>query len=218
MKILLVEDDPALKSLLERVFEDEDWVVESADSGDEGLYMAEINRYDVIVLDWMLPNLSGIEILKRLRSAKNYTPVLMLTAKSDVSFRVEGLKEGADDYLPKPFSVDELIERIKALYRRSLRSGGNIIKEGILRVDLDSAEVFVDNIKVELKKKEYELLLFLLKYKGSPVSNRMIEEQLWDSESLIQSNVIQVTIYNLRKKIGKDLIKTSRGLGYILNV
>ncbi len=218
MKILVVEDDPALLSLLIRVFEDEDWVVESANNGKDGLYMAQMHSFDVIVLDWMLPQMDGIEVLKRLRDEKNNTPILMLTAKSDVNFRVEGLKKGADDYLPKPFSVEELIERIKALYRRSTGSGANCIRAGILELDLDSAKVTIEGREVELKKKEYELLLFLLKHKGSPVSNSMIEEQLWDSETFLQSNVIQVTIYNLRKKIGKDLIKTSRGLGYILDV
>ena len=149
MKILVVEDDPALLSLLIRVFEDEDWAVESANNGKDGLYMAQIHSFDVIVLDWMLPQMDGIEVLGRLRDEKNNTPILMLTAKSDVNFRVEGLKKGADDYLPKPFSVEELIERIKALYRRSTGSGANCIRAGILELDLDSAKVTIEGREEE---------------------------------------------------------------------
>ena len=218
MKILIVEDDPAIASLLERALEEEGWMTERAADGEEGLYRVAMERYDLMILDWMLPGLSGPELLERIRREGNGLPVLMLTARGETADRIHGLRTGADYYLPKPFSLEELIERLRALYRRSVGSGGNRIETGPLRVDLEERRVFLEGEELTLNRKEYDLLLFLMKHRGAPVSNRMIEEQLWDSETFLQSNVIQVTIYNLRKKIGKERIRTSRGMGYILDV
>ena len=218
MKILIVEDDPAIASLLERTLEEEGWRSVKAKSGEEGRYRAEMESFDLMILDWMLPDLSGPELLEDLRREGNDIPVLMLTARGETEDRIEGLRKGADDYLPKPFSIEELIERIRALYRRSLGSGGNRIEAGPLQVDLAARRVILEGEEISLKRKEYELLLFLLKHRGAPVSRQMIEEQLWESETFLQSNVIEVTIYNLRKAIGKERIRTSRGMGYILDV
>jgi DNA-binding response OmpR family regulator len=218
MKILIVEDDPAIASLLERALAEEGWRTRAVADGEEGLYLAEVEPFDLMILDWMLPGLEGTEILYRLRRKGIGIPVLMLTARGKVRERIEGLRKGADDYLVKPFSLEELIERIRALYRRSVGSGHNRLEAGPLSVDLAERTVMLEGKPLALKHKEYELLLFLMKHRGAPVSISMIEEQLWGDEEFLQSNVIQVTIYKLRKKIGKERIRTSRGMGYILDV
>ncbi len=218
MKILVVEDDEHILSLLKRGFSEYNHSVDTATNGDEGEYLASENSYDVIVLDWMLPNKNGLEIVNNLRTKDIKTPIIMLTAKSDIDDRVLGLQNGADDYLPKPFSFKELRARVEALYRRAISSGSNTIKIKDIVIDLDKKVVKKDEVKLILTQKEYELLLFLVKNKNAMVSNAMIEEQLWSEEEYINSNVIQVTIYHLRKKVGKDFIKGFRGLGYRVEV
>lgn len=218
MKILIIEDDEHILSLLKRGFGEYNHSVEVAIDGADGEYMASINSYDVIVLDWMLPSKDGLEVLKELRIKNIKTPIIMLTAKADIDDRVLGLKNGADDYLPKPFSFKELLARVEALYRRTISSGSNTIQIKDIIIDIDSKRVKKDDIELILTQKEYELLLFLVKHKNAMVSNAMIEEQLWSEEEYINSNVIQVTIYHLRKKIGKDFIKSFRGLGYCVEV
>ncbi|MEA1913987.1 MAG: response regulator transcription factor, partial [Campylobacterota bacterium] len=174
--------------------------------------------YDVILLDWMLPSKSGIEVLQSLRQKNILTPIIMLTAKTDIDDRVQGLSTGADDYVSKPFSFKELHARVQALYRRSATQGSNTLSIKDIVIDFDAKSIKKEDQTVELTQKEYELLLFLIKHKNTPVSNIMIENQLWNDEEYINSNVIQVTIYHLRKKIGKELIKSSRGLGYKIEV
>lgn len=218
MKILIVEDDENILSLLQRGFEEEGYIIDSSSDGDEAEYLITTNSYDVIILDWMLPSKSGIEILQSIREKKITTPIIMLTAKDEIDNRVLGLTSGADDYMCKPFSFKELQARAIALYRRSISSNTNIIHIKDLTIDIDAKNVKKENTDLLLTQKEYELLLFLIKNKNKIVSNAMIEEQLWSNEEYINSNVIQVTIYNLRKKISKDFIKSSRGLGYKLEV
>ncbi len=218
MKILIVEDDENILSFLKRGFEEEGYIIDSSSDGEEAEYLITTYQYDIIILDWMLPNLSGIEILQKIREKNILTPVIMLTAKDEVDDRVLGLTYGADDYMCKPFSFKELQARAIALYRRSISSTSNTITIKDLTIDLDSKTVKKADEELSLTQKEYELLLFLVKNKNKTVSNSMIEEQLWGNEEYINSNVIQVTIYNLRKKISKDLIKSSRGLGYKIEV
>jgi DNA-binding response OmpR family regulator len=218
MKILIVEDDENILSLLQRGFEEEGYIIDSSSDGEEAEYLITTTNYDIIILDWMLPSKSGIEILKSIRAKNIATPVIMLTAKDEIDNRVLGLTSGADDYMCKPFSFKELQARAIALYRRSISSNTNIIQIRNLTIDLDAKSVKKDNIDILLTQKEYELLLFLIKNKNKIISNAMIEEQLWGNEEYINSNVIQVTIYNLRKKISKDFIKSSRGLGYKIEV
>ncbi len=219
MKILIIEDDKNILSFLKHGFEDLGYIIDSAEDGEVGEYLCNINSYDAIVLDWMLPKKSGIEVLKSIRQKEIKTPVIMLTAKSDIDDKVRGLLKGADDYLSKPFSFKELNARIVALYRRSLSLGSNLIKlKDDISLNIEAKSIEKDGKEIILSKKEYELLSFLLKHKNSIVSNSMIENQLWNNESYINSNVIQVTVYNLRKKLDKELIKSFRRLGYKLEI
>ena len=218
MKILIVEDDENILSFLKRGFEEEGYVIDDANNGEDGEYLAIANSYDIIILDWMLPNKSGIEILKSIRAKNILTPIIMLTARGEVDDKVLGLVSGADDYLSKPFSFKELKARAIALYRRSISSSSNTIKIKNIIIDIDAKIVKKNDKELTLTQKEYELLLFLAKNKNKIISNSMIEEQLWNNEEYINSNVIQVTIYNLRKKLGKDFIRSSRGLGYKVEI
>jgi len=218
MKLLIVEDDEKILSFLKRGFEEENYTVETATDGEDGEYLATVNSYDIIILDWMLPEKSGIEILESIKKQNIPTPTIMLTAKGDIDDKVLGLTKGADDYMSKPFSFKELHARVLALYRRSVSSGNNTICIKEICIDIDKKIVTKDEEQINLTQKEYELLLFLVKNKNALVSNEMIKEQLWYEDEYINSNVIQVTIYNLRKKIGKKFITSSRGLGYKVEV
>ena len=218
MKILIIEDDENILSFLKRGFEEDGHIIDSSSDGEDGEYLASTNPYDIIILDWMLPNKNGIEILQSLRDKNIAIPIIMLTAKTEIDDKVLGLTKGADDYLSKPFSFKELQARATALYRRSVSSGSNVLEIKDITIDIDAKVVKENGNELTLTQKEYELLLFLVKNKNKMVSNTMIEEQLWNNEEYINSNVIQVTIYNLRKKLGKDFIKSSRGLGYKVEV
>ena len=218
MKILIIEDDENILSFLKRGFEEEGYIIDDAVDGEDGEYLAVTNNYDIIILDWMLPSKNGIEILSSIRDKNISTPVIMLTAKGEIDDKVLGLTKGADDYLSKPFSFKELKARAIALYRRSISSSSNTIEIKDIIIDIDAKIVKKDDNELTLTQKEYELLLFLAKNKNKIVSNSMIEEQLWNNEEYINSNVIQVTIYNLRKKLGKEFIRSSRGLGYKVEV
>jgi len=214
MKLLIIEDDKNILSFLTRGFEEDGYVVDGATNGEDGEYLTFTNSYDVIILDWMLPKKSGIEILKSLRDKDITTPIIILSAKDEVKDKISGLNVGADDYLSKPFSFEELQARVVALNRRDISKGINRLKIGETIIDLNTKDILHNNKALELTSKEYELLMFLLKHKNHFVSNKMIEEQLWNHQEYISSNVIQVTIYHLRKKLGKDFIKSSRNLGY----
>ena len=218
MKLLIIEDDENILSFLKRGFDEDGYIVDSALDGEDGEYLAGVNSYDVIITDWMLPYKSGIEIIKSLREKKITIPIIMLSAKSDIEDKVTGLQYGADDYLSKPFSYKELVARVEALHRRDISNGVNLINIGDITIDTDTKAMNKNDDNIELTAKEYELLLFLIKHKNGYVSNAMIEEQLWNNQEYINSNVIQVTIYNLRKKLGKEFIKSNRGLGYKIAV
>ena len=214
MKILIIEDDQDIVSFLKKGLEENGYILDVSYDGESGEYLALVNNYDVIILDWMMPKKSGIDVLQSLRSKNISTPILMLSAKGETEDKIFGLKNGCDDYLSKPFSFDELEARLEALYRRGLSKSNTIINFQNIKIDLDKKTVLKDDNILNLSLKEYELLLFLIKYKNSFVSISKIEEGLYNNEQFLNSNVIQVTIYNLRKKLGKDIIQNSRGLGY----
>jgi len=216
MKILLVEDDEKIAGLVKKTLRLEGYRVDWAVDGEEGLYLAESNNYDVMIIDWMLPKMDGLTLLKRIREKKN-TPALMLTAKSDLNDKITGLGV-ADDYLTKPFSLEELVARLKALYRRNKQLKTNLLKVGDLELNPDTKEVRRGNRKIELTAKQFELLKLLMANKNRIVSPAMIMENLWEIGEEITSNVVNVYISHLRKKIdgpeNKKLIKTIRGMGF----
>jgi len=219
MKLLIIEDDENIVSFLKVGFEEDGYIIDIALNGEDGEYLASVNKYDVIILDWMLPLKNGIEVLSSLREQNITTPILMLTAKGEIDDKIKGLKSGCDDYLSKPFSFEELEARIEALYRRSISlNATNEIKFKNISIDIDSKIIKKDEKILNLSLKEYDLLLFLIQHKNSYVSKPMIEEGLWNEDEFILSNVIQVTVHNLRKKIGKEFIKSFRGMGYKIEI
>jgi len=214
VKILIVEDDLNILYLLKENFKEEGFIIDIAENGDDGEYLATVNQYDIIILDWMLPKKSGFEVLKTLRNKNIITPVIMLTAKGDIDDKIKGLKTGADDYLAKPFSLQELQARIEAIYRRVATNGQNIIAIKDVVIDMDKKIVMKKSSVIDLTAQEYELLMLLVKRKNSYVSKMMIEEYLWTNEKYKKSDSIPVLIYHLRLKLGKDFIKSIKGLGY----
>ena len=220
MRILLVEDEKDLASIIKKGLEENGYSVDMAHDGEEGLYMAENYPADVIILDIMLPIMDGLSILKKVREQDIKTPILMLTAKDTIPDKIKGLDTGADDYLSKPFDFSELLARIRALIRRSGDVKEAIIGVGDLEIDTATHEVKRDGRLILLSAKEYALLEYLAYHKGHVVSRFDITEHIYSEEFDLDSNVIDVYINFLRKKIDKGfntkLIHTVRGAGYIL--
>lgn len=218
MKILIIEDDKNILDYLEKGFKEEGYVVDISAHGDEGLYLAQTVKYDTIIADWMLPGISGVELCETLRAQKITTPLLLLTAKSDVSDKIKGLECGADDYLTKPFSFGELVARIHALIRRHSFSEAEVIVHDTLEVNLLKRTVYRDGVPIDLTAKEFDILVFMLNNKDSVITHTMLQEKIWDMSEITSSNVINVFIYHLRKKVDingqEPLIKTIRGSGY----
>lgn len=217
MNILLVEDDQQITSYLKKGLEEEHFCVEVAYDGQEGLSCVREKSYDVIILDWMLPKLSGLDICTIARNNNINTPILILSAKSDIEDKVEGLNCGADDYLSKPFAFDELVARINALLRRKKIQKDTTLEVGDLIFNISTRETKRANEIIPLTVKEYELLELLMKNRGHIVSAKKIVAHLWGDE-VISSNIITVLIHHLRSKIDDKhalkLIKTVRKLGY----
>jgi Response regulators consisting of a CheY-like receiver domain and a winged-helix DNA-binding domain len=215
MRLLLIEDDPALQRSLAAALREENYAVDTASDGEDGLYKALETAYDLILLDVMLPGLDGWQVLSRLRPARG-TPVLMLTARDTVPDRVKGLDHGADDYLTKPFDLDELLARIRALIRRSAGRVHPAIEIGLLVVDTASRVVTLGGAPVALTAREYSLLEYLALHRGQVVSRAELYDHLFDEDDDSVSNLLDVHVSNLRKKLGADLIVTRRGQGYII--
>jgi len=220
MKILIVEDNPLLGKSLKRGMEEIGWTVDLASDGEEGIYCAESCAYDVIVLDWMLPKLSGIELLKQLRAGKHDAPTIMITAKGAVTDRVEGLDKGADDYIVKPFELVELIARVNAIYRRSIGKGSSSITVGGLTVDLAAHHAILGGIPLDLTGKEFDLLAALAAKNGQLIKRNTLVGTLYQLDGEPDSNSLDVLLARVRKKLtGSDVeIATVRGKGFMLRV
>ena len=216
MRILLVEDKNRLREAIGKALRESGYAVDSTDNGNDGLWMGSENTYDVILLDIMLPGLDGLSVLEQLRKRKCDTPVLLLTAKDTIADRVKGLRKGADDYLIKPFALEELLARIEALCRRSYKKSTSTITLNDLVIDSSGKTVKRDGNLIDLTAREYAILEYL-----AIISRSEIEEHIYDELVSPMSNVVDSAICNLRKKIAKgpddaELIHTRRGQGYIL--
>jgi DNA-binding response OmpR family regulator len=217
MRVLVVEDEPGLASTLQKALAEEDFAVDLAANGEDGLYKLSEVAYDVVVLDVMLPRLDGWSVLQQARARGIKTPVLMLTARDQVQDRVRGLNLGADDYLVKPFALAELVARLQALIRRSY--GGDAPKITIGNTTIDSAarRVYRDGVEVELTSREYAILEHLVRSRGRIVTRNMLYEHLYSEDEAVGSNVVDVHIAALRRKLGPDIIRTRRGEGYLVD-
>ncbi len=215
MRLLIVEDEDDLRQGLDQALREEGYAVDTAADGKEGLYKAEEWEYDVIVLDVMLPGMDGWEILNRVRTKKK-TPVLMLTARDGVRDRVKGLDLGADDYLVKPFNLPELLARVRALIRRSAGAPNPVLTFENIQIDTGARTVSVDGEQVVLTAREYALIEFLAFRRGKVVSRTDLYNHLFAEEDDTLSNLLDVHVCNIRKKVGKDFIQTRRGHGYVI--
>jgi two-component system OmpR family response regulator len=213
MRILVVEDEPRLLHNLAKSLREEGYAVDTADAGDDGLYKAETYAYDAIVLDVMLPRLDGWQVLERLRKKKK-TPVLMLTARDAVKDRTHGLDTGADDYLVKPFDLGELLARLRALIRRSAGQASPNLELGEVVIDPRAKTVTRAGQPVVLGAREYAILEYLALHRGQVVSRTELYEHLFDENEDTLSNLLDVHVFSIRKKLGHELIATRRGQGY----
>lgn len=221
MRILVIEDEKKILSFVRKGLVEQGYVVDVSSNGDEGMILAETRPYDAIVLDIMLPGRDGLSILRLLRKKKNKVPVIIMTARSDVSERIEGLDLGADDYLIKPFYLEELVARLKSVLRRSSGEGLSLLEIKDLRLNLMTHTVSRGGIEIDLAPREFEVLELLMRTPGRVLSRTQIIERVWEYHFDPDTNLVDVYIRRLRKKIdhGFDdkLIQTVRGIGYVLS-
>ncbi len=215
MRLLIVEDEVDLRQALVMGLAEEGYAIDSAEDGENGLYYALNWDYDAIILDLMMPKISGWEVLKRLRERK-HTPVLILTASGDLDDRVKGLDLGSDDFLVKPFELAELTARLRAIIRRSAGKSASILNYKTLRIDTVKKRVSVEDNAVTLTAFEYALVEYLMIYRDQVVSRSNLYEHLFDESNDSLSNVLDVHVCNVRRKLGGGYIKTRRGQGYVI--
>jgi two-component system OmpR family response regulator len=214
MRILVVEDDKDLNGQLVAALKEAGYAVDSAFDGEEGHFLGDTEPYDAVILDIGLPQMDGLSVLERWRRDGRTVPVLLLTARDRWSDKVQGIDAGADDYVAKPFHVEEVLARIRALVRRAAGHASNELVCGPLRLDVRASRVTVDGNPVKLTAHEYKVLEYLLHHTGKVVSRTELTEHLYDQDFDRDSNTIEVFVGRLRKKLGIDLIETIRGLGY----
>lgn len=215
MRILLVEDEPRLSRSLARALREAGYAVDTAETGDDGLFKAEGCDYDAVVLDVMLPGLDGWQVLERLRRSKA-TPVLMLTARDTPRDRVRGLDTGADDYLVKPFDLDELLARLRALIRRSAGQARATLFVRDVVIDTRARTVTRDGQTIGLTAREYAILEYLALHRGEVITRTALYEHLFDDSEDTLSNLLDVHVFSIRKKLGAEMITTRRGQGYCI--
>lgn len=220
MKILVVEDEKKVASFIKRGLEEEEFVVDLAQDGEEGLSLINNNNYDLVLMDLMLPKMDGLEVIREMRTLGIRTPVLCLTAKDKVDDIVSGLDSGSDDYLTKPFAFVELLARVRALIRRGSSERGAELTFADLRIDPVSHKVWRGDTEIDLTSKEYALLEYMMQHPNETLTRSMIAEHVWDYTFDSFTNIIDVYVNYLRKKIDRDfekkLIHTVRGIGYVL--
>lgn len=217
MRILLVEDDELLGSGLKRALLRENYQVDWLLEGQQALQAMQTDEFCLVILDLTLPGIDGLEIIKTVRKEKNEVPILVLTARDSLNDKVTGLDMGADDYLAKPFALTELVARIRALSRRHYNHIDPNIEMGRLSINPNKNEVLLDQSQVNLSRREFSLLMEFVNHKGQILNRSKLENVLYGWDEEVESNAIEVHIHNLRKKLYSDLIKTRRGVGYILN-
>ena len=216
MKVLVVEDEPDLLAAVSQALVEDGYAVDESGDGEDGLHKALLWSYDLIVLDIMLPKMDGLTLLRKLRQQKT-TPVLMLTARDSLDDRLKGLDDGADDYLVKPFSVRELLARVRAVIRRAFGKASSIILVGDTEVNLANKSISIKGEPVSLTAREFALVELLLLSRGKVVSRTEIYDHIFDLNENSLSNLLDVHVSNIRKKLGANFIQTRRGQGYIVN-
>lgn len=220
MRVLVIEDETKVGCFIKRALEEESYAVDLCEDGAKGLEMALAVNYDLLVVDVMLPSMSGLDVLKNIRRERIHTPVLILSAQSQIDQRVKGLDAGADDYLTKPFAIDELLARIRALLRRGASESPGILQVDDLILNPATRDVTRGGQRIDLTLKEYALLEYLIRHTGRVLTRPMISEHVWNQDFDTFTNVIDVYVNYLRNKIDrgrtKKLIHTIRGSGYML--
>ena len=217
MRLLVVEDERDLAQTLRRALEEEEFAVDLAENGEEALYKIREMSYDAVVLDLMLPQLDGWSVLRTARADGIRTPVLLLTARDMVEDRVRGLNLGADDYLAKPFALAELIARIRAMIRRAYGNPSTRVEIGDLAIDTAARRVWRAGVPIELTAREFAILELLTRSRGTVVARATVCEHIYNEEADVLSNVVDVHVAALRRKLGSEVIRTRRGEGYIID-
>ena len=217
MRILIVEDDLAIAAQLDAALSEADYAVDVANDGEEGHFLGDTEEYDAVILDLGLPGLDGLSVLERWREVGRSMPVIVLTARDRWSEKVSGIDAGADDYVTKPFQMEEVLARVRAVIRRASGHASAELNCGPLTVDTRRSRVFVDGAPVKLTAQEYRLLNYLMHHKDQVVSRTELTEHIYNQDFDRDSNTIEVFVGRLRKKVGDGLIHTVRGLGYRLS-
>lgn len=216
MRLLLVEDDLLLGNGIQVVLQQVGYAVDWLTDGEAAAHALSVESFDGLILDLNLPRKSGLEVLKQLRSSGQTLPVLILTAKDSIENKIQGLDSGADDYMVKPFELDELLARLRALLRRSKGRATTYLEYKELRLDPNAFLVTLNNENIIMSNKEFSILQTLLENVGNIISRQRLEESIYDWDSMVESNAVEVHIHHLRRKLGKNFIKTIRGMGYMI--